>query len=358
MVLRWPLVLLLVLFSTSATAPLPTHSRGAVARSRRRETGRLPPRIATVTAAALQSPDDDDPASPPSPPPPPSSVSMPPAAATTTMSVRNLVAAAAVVGLSFFLGSMFGRSTAPTNPSSSSSSAVAPFFGTQDDIPRAYYKEHRNIFAEVLKVSDGDTYKLRHIPDGSSSSRGSPFTGSLKDHTITLRVYGVDTPETAKFGKGGQPYGDDAARFVEDTLLHRKVSVKLLTKDRYGRAVGSVRYRDAAAPGGPELDISEELLKRGLAVVYRQGGAEYDGPSQKERLNALEDAARRQRVGFWSQDEATRELPSEYKRNQGGGKDKKTSGAGKDKKGRTTKGGGAKVTSSRRTRSRSYGFFG
>ena len=331
--------LILIALAVTAT-PLPTRSRGAFVSKRR---GTRWPRTVTVVFAAASS-------DAPPPPPPAPATRMPPGAPPAPVaaaSVRNLVAALATVGLSFFLGSMFGRNTVIT---SSPSTVAAPFFETQDDIPRGYYKEHRSIYAEVVKVSDGDTYKLRHIPDSSSSSRGSPFVGSMKDHTITLRVYGVDTPETAKFGKAGQPYGDAATRFVEDTLLHRKVSVKLLTKDRYGRAVGSLRYRDATAPNGPELDMSEELLKRGLGVVYRQGGAEYDGPSQKERLNALEDGARRQRVGFWSLDEASRELPSEYK--------KKTSG-GKDKKGKTkSKSGGEKVASSRRTRSRSYGFFG
>ena len=43
-------------------------------------------------------------------------------------------------------------------------------------------------------------------------------------------------------------------------------------KDRYGRALASVRYKDQGLlSGNQENDISAELLKLGLAVVYRQG---------------------------------------------------------------------------------------
>jgi hypothetical protein len=37
------------------------------------------------------------------------------------------------------------------------------------------------------------------------------------------------------------------------------------------------------------LDISEQLLLNGLAVVYRQGGAQYDG--NKSRWEELEEKA-------------------------------------------------------------------
>ena len=140
------------------------------------------------------------------------------------------------------------------------------------------------------------------------------YTGNLKDHTLAVRIYAVDAPETAKFGNPGQPYGEEATKFVEERLLKKKVSVKLLSKDRYGRALAAVTYHEDGIlfMKGKKADISEELVKKGLAVIYRQGGAQYDG--NIARWNKLEEMARRQKVGIWSQDAAATELPSEYKK--------------------------------------------
>ena len=97
----------------------------------------------------------------------------------------------------------------------------------------------------------------------------------------------------------------------------------------------------------PYTSISERLLSRGLAVVYRQvpagargetraraartpvsppppparalrfaqGGAQYDGPL--ERWNRLEARAKAKRLGVWRQ-KGGFESPAEYKRRQRG----------------------------------------
>ena len=58
-----------------------------------------------------------------------------------------------------------------------------------------------------VSVSDGDTVRLRHTPSLFSSGR---FAGKLSENTISCRIAAVDTPETAKFGKPGQPLGEGA----------------------------------------------------------------------------------------------------------------------------------------------------
>lgn len=227
----------------------------------------------------------------------------------------KFAAAAVVVGLSLLWGHLF---------SGSGGGGGGVLLETVTDIPGTMFKEHAVLYGEVLKVTDGDTYKIRHIPgNGVGKSSSSSFKGSLKQHTLVVRIYGVDTPETAKFGQPGQQFGKEATDFAEDKLLNRVVSMTLLSRDRYGRAIAVVKYKD----GGTESDISNELLKRGLAVVYRQGGAQYFGA--KEQLNSLEDAARRGKKGIWSIDEGSRELPSEYKKKLNS---KKSSASDKKKK--------------------------
>jgi micrococcal nuclease len=139
------------------------------------------------------------------------------------------------------------------------------------------------------------------------------YTGLLSENTISIRIAAVDTPEIGKFGKVDQAYSQEAKDFASSSLLGKKVGIKLLAKDRYGRALGLVKYKDnKILPGfmSSRKDISEELLEKGLAAVYRQGGAQYDGPVA--RWNDIESRAQKRKKGMWKG--AKVELPSEYKK--------------------------------------------
>eukprot|EP00952_Eustigmatos_sp_NYUAD-ZCMA_P008631 35930-Eustigmatos_ZCMA.PRE.1 len=56
--------------------------------------------------------------------------------------------------------------------------------------------------------------------------------------------------------------------------------------------------------------MSEDLLREGLAVVYRQGGAEYDGRLQ--RFEQLEAKAKKAKRGLWSAGKRL-ETPAQFK---------------------------------------------
>lgn len=162
----------------------------------------------------------------------------------------------------------------------------------------------------VKAVTDGDTIKVRHKPE----SRERSFNGPLKYHTIIVRLAAVDAPEIAKHGKEGQPHSMEAKQFVESNLLNKEVKVKLLSRDQYGRVVGLVKYKNGGLFGlfRKERDLSEELLKRGLAAVYRQGGARYDGSIK--RWEAFEEVAIKQKRGIWENGVEKAQLPSEFKK--------------------------------------------
>jgi micrococcal nuclease len=162
--------------------------------------------------------------------------------------------------------------------------------------------------------------RLRHIPGVWAPS---DFKGSLREHTLAVRLYAVDAPETAKNGNPGQPFGKEAAKFVQDKLMNKEVSLKLLAKDQYGRALATVTYEEDGAMfmKGKRADISEELVKKGLAVVYRAGGAQYGGSIDK--WNRLENAAKKQKLGIWSLSAKDLETPAEYKRRAAAAAEKK-----------------------------------
>lgn len=192
-------------------------------------------------------------------------------------------------------------------------------FETAMDIPGNYFKEKKEIYSVVEKISDGDTYKVRHITKPGQAPK--PYKGPMKEHTIIVRVAAVDCPETAKQGNPGQPFSQEAKEFATEKLMGKEVRVKLLSRDQYGRVVGLVKYKDTSSAGfmgslfgggGKERDISEELLKNGLAVVYRQGGAQYDGSIS--RWNDIESDAKKAKKGLWAKGEANVQLPSDYKK--------------------------------------------
>ncbi|KAL1496870.1 hypothetical protein AB1Y20_014453 [Prymnesium parvum] len=190
-------------------------------------------------------------------------------------------------------------------------------FPTAADVPSTLFARHKTITARVVKVTDGDTYRAAHLPPLAWARKRRGGKRKLSESTLQLRVAAVDCPETAKFGQAGQRYGAEAAEFARRELQGRVVKVKLLQRDQYGRAVCTVRY----GWWGGRKDISEELLRRGLAVVYRQGGGQYDGPI--ERWARLEAQAMERKVGMWKEGGVD---PAAYKRKLREEKGPKSSG--------------------------------
>ncbi|RLN54412.1 hypothetical protein BBJ28_00007791 [Nothophytophthora sp. Chile5] len=176
-------------------------------------------------------------------------------------------------------------------------------YATVEDLPMKLFHEERKINATAVNFSDGDTFRARHVPflRGAGS-----YDGKLSEHTLQIRLAGIDTPETPKFGNPGQPFGDDAKKWLTSALEGRKLTLTLLHKDQYARAVCMVQYGRWPF----RRDASEEILKVGLGQVYRQAGAVYGG--KQETYEKLEEKARKKKRGIWSQG-SKMESSSDYK---------------------------------------------
>lgn len=227
----------------------------------------------------------------------------PPAAAARVV-FQKLAAGVGVLAIS--AAAIFGgRGSGPPPEPRSSKNAVT--FRTAADIPPSWIRDKRTLEGIVIKVIDGDTLRIRHMPHPSSSSE---FDGTLSAETISVRIAAVDSPEIAKYGEAGQAFGLEAKAFTVRELGGKKVRVKVLGRDRYSRLLGVVRYTDG--PTRAERDISVELLSRGMAVLYRQGGAQYDG--RKDVFIEIEAEARRKKVGLWGDPKF--ESPADYKKSK------------------------------------------
>jgi micrococcal nuclease len=118
---------------------------------------------------------------------------------------------------------------------------------------------------EVVKVSDGDTLHVKK-----------------RNKIIKIRLYGVDCPETK------QKYGAQATEFATQLLLGKKVRVKVMHTDHYGRTVALVSV-------GRKM-LNRELVRAGYAWVYPAYCKEQ--PLCAE-LSKLQVKAKKKKVGLW-----------------------------------------------------------
>lgn len=93
-------------------------------------------------------------------------------------------------------------------------------------------------------------------------------------------------------------------------VLDKTIELKLLSKDKYGRAISKVQ-----APTGPQQlsDVSLELLQRGYATMYTGKNAIYD--DNKEFMECLQNEAKEKKIGMWSLGDALIS-PADFKRRQ------------------------------------------
>ena len=172
------------------------------------------------------------------------------------------------------------------------------------------YKNNKVIRGRVVKVIDGDTIRIRHTPLYPLFKKGD-YCGKLSECTVSVRLYGVDAPETAKFGNPEQPYAREAKEYVAQQVEGQIVRVKLLRKDQYSRAVAKVTVRNRILPFW-RTDLTKGLAERGYATLYTGGGAEYDG--KRDVLEKKIQRAQKKKKGIWSNGVDNYVDPAAYKR--------------------------------------------
>jgi len=213
-------------------------------------------------------------------------------------------------------------SASKSSASTTTTAAVLPpipfrTYNTAKDLPISYYKNQKSIRGRVVKVIDGDTIRIRHTPlypfqkgrnykntcrnnnnnnnNNKSNTKKKPL---LSECTISIRLYGIDTPETAKRGNPGQPYSQEATSYTSQQVLDQIVNVKILRKDQYSRVVGRVTTKRNNLVPFLKKDLSTGLAEKGYAVLYKGGGAEYDG--KRDLLEGRIERAKRKKIGMWS----------------------------------------------------------
>jgi endonuclease YncB( thermonuclease family) len=117
------------------------------------------------------------------------------------------------------------------------------------------------IMARVVSVVDGNTIEIQ--TEGTSKR--------------LVVIAGIDCPELT------QEFGNEARQYVEDLILQKQITVKVVGKDRKGNYIGVVLIG--------ENDLRMQLLQEGLAwTSEREPAAE---------LESVRVSAQQQSKGLW-----------------------------------------------------------
>ena len=129
---------------------------------------------------------------------------------------------------------------------------------------------------KVTKVVDGDTVKL-----------------NIDGNEETIRLIGIDTPETVHPSRPVECFGIEASNYAKEKLSDQYVELEKDPSqgevDRYGRTLGYI-----ILPNGD--NFNEQIIKDGYAYEYTyRDSYKY----QKEFMQA-EEYARDNKLGLWA----------------------------------------------------------
>lgn len=132
------------------------------------------------------------------------------------------------------------------------------------------------IYYPVVKVIDGDTVAIEM--DGKS---------------VTLRLIGLDTPETVNPRKPVQCFGEEASNKAKEILNGQSVRLEMDPTqgelDKYGRTLAYVFLQDGT-------NFNEFMIKEGYGHEYT-----YNLPYKYQReFQAAEKSARENQEGLWA----------------------------------------------------------
>jgi micrococcal nuclease len=140
----------------------------------------------------------------------------------------------------------------------------------------------RMVKAEVVDHVDGDTVRVRIASDSG------PVPAEL-GVVETIRLLGVDTPETVHPSRPVERFGREASDFTKTRLLNTRVSLAFDwdLRDRYGRLLAYI-YLDTGEC------FNAVLLQEGYAHVYTRFAFQF-----MDEFRNLEHTARAGKRGLW-----------------------------------------------------------
>jgi micrococcal nuclease len=143
-------------------------------------------------------------------------------------------------------------------------------------------------FRSNLKTAEQNQpglYSINHFVDGDTIAVN--MNGSVE----TIRMIGVDTPETHKPNTPVQCFGNEAASYTKQLIGKNEVRLQAdsqdTNRDRYGRLLRYVYLPDGTL-------VEKRLISQGYGFAYTQFPFE-----KSDEFKTLEDQAKASRQGLW-----------------------------------------------------------
>jgi micrococcal nuclease len=119
----------------------------------------------------------------------------------------------------------------------------------------------------------------------------------LGGREVTIRLIGVDTPETARPDTPVQFYGPEASDFTRRSLLGKQVRLEFEAPGRPGGAIDKYGRTLAYIITNDGTNFNLELVKLGYGRAYTKYPFKY-----QRAFEEAEKAARKAGLGMWNKD--------------------------------------------------------
>ena len=122
-------------------------------------------------------------------------------------------------------------------------------------------------WAATVPIDPKKPYPVSQVVDGDT------FKALISGHSITIRLLGVNAPETVKPNAPVECYGPEASTEMKSLLTGKNVLLALNPDyeriDKYGRLLAYVRIDDANIDDANDgMFVNEMLVKEGYAREY------------------------------------------------------------------------------------------
>lgn len=134
----------------------------------------------------------------------------------------------------------------------------------------------QNALFKVMKVLDGDTFEI-----------------SVNDKIFSVRMMGIDTPETVDPRKPVQCFGKEASdmnkNLISSTNVRLKIDKNIKSLDKYNRILAYVYREDG-------LFVNKFLLENGYAREYTFSNQKYE---MQTEFKKMQKEAKKNKRGLW-----------------------------------------------------------
>lgn len=141
-------------------------------------------------------------------------------------------------------------------------------------------------FSAHVKISEDKKYKVTSVVDGDT------FKVKIDKKEITVRMLGINTPETVDPRKPAECYGKEASGATKGLITNKFVRLEINSGrelvDKYGRYLLYVYLDD-------DITLNEYLVKNGYAKEYTFGKPY----SRQKQFKEAQKYAKNNKLGMW-----------------------------------------------------------